>query len=92
LVLFIGCETGYGGETGNNLPSIVVSQGAEVAIGFSESIGCIAANEWVEEFYTYLLNGCTVSDAASKASESQSTSSGLKNPVICGNKDYKISA
>lgn len=38
MVLFIGCETAYGDTNGRNLPAIVSSQGAEVAVGFSETI------------------------------------------------------
>ena len=90
LVLFIGCETAAGGENGRNLPSVVVSQGAEVAIGFTESIDCEVANEWTIEFYSYMLQGKTVQEAVDLASEGKSEASGLKSAVICGNKNYVL--
>ena len=90
LVLFIGCGTASGGETGRNLPAVVTSQGAEVAIGFRDSIICSDANEWTQDFYAYLLEGYTVQEAVDEASEKQSAASGLTNPVVCGNGDYRL--
>ena len=46
----MGCETGAGRETANNLPSVAVQQGATVAIGFTEKIDSEKANLWVKEF------------------------------------------
>ncbi len=91
MVLFIGCETAYDGVTGRNLPAIVSSQGAEVAIGFSENINCSDANKWTKDFYTYLLEGHTVQESVDYASGNRSAASGLKSAVVCGNGNYKIS-
>ena len=90
LVLFIGCDTASGGETGRNLPAVVTSQGAEVAVGFPCSIICSNANKWTEDFYAYLLAGYTVQDAVDEASNNQSAASGLTQPVVCGNGNYRL--
>ncbi len=90
LVLFIGCKTAYDGETGRNLPAIVSNQGAEVAIGFSDTIDCIAANQWTKDFYSYLLEGHTVQESVDYASSNRSFISGLKSAVVCGNGNYII--
>ena len=91
LVLFIGCETARDGASGKNLPSVVVNQGAEVAIGFSESINCSEANIWTIDFYSYLLAGHTVQSSVDYASNNRSVGSGLRSAVVCGNGNYKIS-
>ena len=91
MVLFIGCETAYDGTTGRNLPAIVSSQGAEVAIGFSETIDCSDANKWTKDFYSYLLEEHTVQEAVDYASGNRSATSGLRSAVVCGNGNYKIS-
>ena len=90
LVLFIGCGTASGGETGRNLPAVVTSQGAEVAIGFRDSIICSYANTWTEDFYAHLLAGHTVQEAVDEASRNQSAASGLTQPVVCGNGNYRL--
>lgn len=90
LVLFIGCETAYDDITGRNLPVIVASQGAEVAIGFSDTILCSPANEWTKDFYAHLLAGYTVQESVDYASDNQSDESGLRSAVVCGNGDYRI--
>ncbi len=90
LVLFIGCETAYGGEGVKNLPSVAVNNGAEVAIGFSTEIICGDANLWTAEFYGRLLEGDTVQEAVNYASGRRSTESGLKSAVVCGNGNYRL--
>ena len=91
LVLFIGCETAYGGENANNLPSVVVQKGAKVAIGFTESIDCPSANKWVEAFYENLLNGYTVKESAENALEKiEYEDYRLESFVICGDKNYRL--
>lgn len=90
MVLFIGCQTAYDGTTGRNLPAVVSSQGAEVAIGFSESINCSDANKWTKDFYSYLLEGHTVQESVDYASGNRSDTSGLKSAVVFGNGDYRI--
>ncbi len=76
--------------TGRNLPAVVTSQGAEVAVGFLGNIICSNANEWARDFYAHLLEGYTVQEAVDEASEKQSDASGLTNPVVCGNGDYRL--
>lgn len=93
LAVFMGCETGYGGENGKNLPAVVVSQGAEVAIGFEKKIDCNNANIWIEKFYAALLSGKTVSQAVNVASSTEGENSALSSDyiIICGNENYKLS-
>ncbi len=91
MALFIGCETAYDGTTGRNLPAIVVTQGAKVTVGFSDTINCNDANEWTEDFYLYLIEGHTVQESVDYASINQSIASGLRSAVVCGDGDYRIS-
>lgn len=86
----MACQTAYDGTTGRNLPAVVSSQGAEVAIGFSESINCSDANKWTKDFYSYLLEGHTVQESVDYASGNRSDTSGLKSAVVFGNGDYRI--
>ena len=90
LVLFIGCETAYDGNGGRNLPTVFASNGATVAVGFSESIDCNDANKWTKDFYSHLLEGYTVQESVDFASKRRSESSGLKSAVICGDSTYRI--
>ncbi len=91
MALFVGCETAYDGTTGRNLPAAVSNQGADVTVGFSDSINCDDANEWTEDFYSYLIEGHTVQESVDYASINQSLASGLRSAVVCGNGDYRIS-
>ena len=90
MVLFIGCNTAYGGNGANNLPTVVVNQGATVSVGFGNSIDCGQANEWTKDFYTHMLSGCTVQEAVSLASQNKSEASGLKSAIICGDGNYRL--
>ena len=90
LVLFVGCETAYGGSGDRNLPTIVRNNGAFVSVGFKESIDCIEANQWTEDFYEYMLLGYTVQDAVNYASDNCSSSSGLQSAEICGYTAYRF--
>lgn len=49
----------YERKHGRNLPTVFANSGATVAIGFSESINCNAANKWTKDFYSRLLDGYT---------------------------------
>ena len=90
MVLFIGCYTAYGGNGANNLPTAFYNHGANVAVGFSDSIYCVPANDWTEDFYLRLLSGYTVQQSVDYASSLQSISTGLKSAVVCGDGTYRI--
>lgn len=90
LVLFIGCGTACGGEGARNLPTRIVEQGAQTAIGFTASINCDQANEWTKDFYNLLLQGETVQSAATKLNHEYSEDSGMRSWVICGDENYKL--
>ena len=90
LVLFIGCGTARGGEGARNLPTRIVEQGAQTAIGFTASINCAEANKWTKDFYNLLLQGETVLSAATELNHKYSEKSGLTSWVICGDENYKL--
>ena len=86
LVMFIACHTGDGGEGGANLPTVAVEQGAETAVGFTGSIGCEDANEWIEAFFTLMQqDGMTVEEACARLAEDAFKDTEMVNYVICGN-------
>ena len=84
VALFIGCETAYGGVGQRNLPTSIVNCGATASVGFTESIGCSAANTWTTNFYSKMRSGATLEEAVEYACNLASESSGLKSAVICG--------
>ena len=105
LVLFIGCNTGYGGVDANNLPSAITAKGANTAIGVNGTIYCSDANNWVETFFNKLLEGKTVQQASNLASavlrpvlqdshSNPKSGDGLTGVVptivICGNGSYHL--
>ena len=69
-MLYVGCSTAYGGETGSNLATASVNAGADYAIGFEESISCKGANAWTSYFSQYYAEGYTIETAAQKAANS----------------------
>lgn len=93
LVVFVGCETGYGGSGARNLPSAAVSAGATTAIGFSSTINCADANRWTNAFFYFLKQGDTVKDACSKVKSTQSgwnNASIVNSVVICGDENNRL--
>ncbi len=90
VALFIGCETAKGGKGARNLPSTIVEHGALASIGFSESIGCVSANTWTENFYQKMFQGATLQEAADYACNLASESSGLNSVVICGDSSIRF--
>ncbi len=91
VALFIGCDTGAGGEGGRNLPSAIVQCGAKAAIGFSGNILCDDANIWTLNFFTKMLQGATLQEAVNYACGLASEASGLKSVVKCGDMSIRIS-
>ena len=85
LVLFVACQTGYGGEDGPNLPSVAVERGAETAIGFEDNVNTLDADNWTKEFLQLLEDGQSAEDACNELKEEYS-GTGLDTVVICGNK------
>ncbi len=64
IVLFIACFTAAGE---NNLTKQIVENGAEAAVGFTCSIYCNAANNWMYALYSYLMDGYALESAVSYA-------------------------
>lgn len=92
LVVFVGCLTAAGGSSVDNLPVVAHRQGAEVAIGFSESINCAGAKEWIETFFKTLLDGYSVKVAVENAKQATENYLGTSSVVICGNEYYTLPA
>ena len=69
IMLYVGCSTAYGGETGSNLATASVNAGAKCAIGFEETISCNGANSWTSYFTKFYTEGETIEDAAQLAAE-----------------------
>ena len=95
IALFVGCETGAGGEGARNLPQSIVDAGAEVAIGFTKIIGCGKANEFTTEFYKQMLCGKTVEQAAELACNVaeivwENTDTNDTDITICGNRTLTL--
>ena len=88
LALWVGCETGYGGTVGFNLPVRTVARGARTSIGFNVEILCGQASSWTEKFWKCYLAGNSVELSAEVAS----TASGVQYSavVICGDEDMTI--
>ncbi len=81
LVIFLGCETGAGGENTNNLPKVAVQKGATVAIGFDKVIYQDEIEDWSKAFFEQFTNGTTVS----KACENLDGLFREAKAVVCGN-------
>ena len=91
LIMFIGCETGAGGEDGFNLPAVAVELGAQTAVGFSSTIYCESSNLWLVDFMELMLDGGRVDMVCSTlANEDLYKTEQLQNYVICGVKGTTI--
>ena len=86
IALFVACNTGAGDVGALNLPSVVVENGARVAIGFLEEIACDQANIWIETFYEKMLAGNTVGMACAEANEA----SEIDCLVVCGDDSVRL--
>ena len=66
LISFVGCSTGAGTT---NLPSRAVSQGANSAVGFTDSISSRTTNGqgWCRKYNDALANGYTIANSISYA-------------------------
>ena len=66
LMIFSGCSTaGY--DVNGNLPQVAVQQGADCAVGFSNTIYFGDSEKWNERFGSRLANGYTVAQAITYA-------------------------
>ena len=86
IVMFVGCQTGYGGLDEANLVSQALWQGATAALGFQENIYCDEANVWLKSLFDLLNTGMTLRNACLQLHTNgywQDTS--MASYVICGN-------
>ena len=85
IALFISCESGHGGASGNNLPNEAHAKGAQTAVGFTGTINCSKANSWTIAFCQKMSSGYSVQTACTQlAGMTTYASSGLQNWVLCG--------
>jgi len=78
MMLYVGCTTAYGGNTGENLVTASVNAGANYALGFQKTINCGGANTWTSYFCQYYTAGQTIYDAARHAAEDTA----LEHPIL----------
>ncbi len=91
LVMFIACETAYGGSTGSNLPSVAVDQGATTSVGFKENIGCSDANNWTMDFFDLIESGVNVHSACAQlADQNDYSSTGMTSFEVYGYKYTRL--
>lgn len=91
LVLFIGCSTASRVNSGCDLVTRIIEQGAQTAIGFTEEIDCNKANTWTTAFFEELLEGKSVSEAVNLATIAvPGTKEGLDSAVIVGDSSLTI--
>ena len=92
MIIFAGCETGYGGDGEDNLPTKAAGRGAETAIGFDDSIDSQETNAWVFAFFDLLQSGYDVSEACDALGQMDYYSyAGLSVVTISGNKYLRLS-
>ena len=71
--------------------TVEMTEGATVAVGFTETINCGPANEWVELVCYYLCQGYTVEGAVNEVNEmAYFRETPLADVVIAGNKHYRL--
>lgn len=91
FVAWIGCSTA--GETTSNygnMPKVTVNAGAEVSLGFKESIYTNDANTYGIELVKYIVDGYSIREAVQQVSSKYAEITGLKSFIIEGNGDYKL--
>ena len=76
-----------------SLPDAAVKSGAKVAIGFNKTIRCPNTNVWIQNLYSALLEGKTVSEAVAYAcsqdnsGDNESGVNSIDDIKICGDPD-----
>jgi len=78
MMLYVACETAYGGNDAQNLITASVNAGANYALGFEESIGCDGANTWTSYFCEYYAAGQSIYEAAQNAADDTAE----KHPIL----------
>lgn len=66
LILFVACYTGN--HNTQSLPHAAVKAGAKCSVGFEKELWCTTANDWINYFFEYYIQGFDVETACLKAS------------------------
>ena len=91
LVYYGACSTGSGGITADNLVNTTYSKGAQIVIGFKNSVSCTACNAWTQAFMEQLGAGRTVSASVKAADDAVNQNpGGTENHLIRGDADRSI--
>ncbi|MDO9550444.1 MAG: hypothetical protein Q7J03_05665 [Methanoregula sp.] len=87
LAVYMACNTANTDSTNGNLLAQSTARGVDTAIGFSQSIYSTQSAYWSNQFWYYLDNGYTVSQAAGAANADNQAYFGYWNQ---GGMDYNV--
>ncbi|MDH5217653.1 MAG: CHAT domain-containing protein [Gammaproteobacteria bacterium] len=72
LIVLCGCETAQAPANALALPQALVAKGADIVVGFDDSVYTVSANNWTRRFFIYLKRGMGVRDAVRRANRRES--------------------
>ena len=86
LVMFITCRSAHIVSSGQNLPQKAMNKGVKAAVGFKETIRCVPANQWTEQFFQCMKLGWTVQRTLKYLNDNPDyVGTGLDSCAIYGN-------
>ena len=92
LVMLLACQSGYTNASYGNLLTTSINQGADTAVGFTNTLYTPQATYWAEQFWPNIYSQETVGQAASNALTATEahfggSPGGLDSIVIDGNQN-----
>lgn len=69
LIVYGACYTGLGGESASNFVNTTKSLGADIVIGFEETVWSDEVNLWCQYFFIAIADGKTVYDSCEEATK-----------------------
>lgn len=88
FVMLEGCDTAKGTS---NISKFFVTKGATTSLGWSTEINTFSAKSWLTRFWDKVSSGGTIQEANNYANSATYIASSIKNTVIYGNKNLKLS-
>ncbi|MEN6320465.1 MAG: hypothetical protein ABFD82_17140 [Syntrophaceae bacterium] len=73
MIVLCGCQTSATPAGGTSLPQALVDKGADIVIGFNQSIYTDSANQWTDDFFRFLGLSIGVEDAIRRANARAAT-------------------
>lgn len=73
LIVLCGCQTSATPAGATSLPQALVDKGADIVIGFDQSIYTASANKWTDDFFRFLGLSIGVEDAVRRANTRAAT-------------------